>query len=146
MRRRQAIWNCSLSSQRQAHNTILSLPGCDPQGQRAMASSSCPQQAPLLSDRSIHTQVSLCNRYKAASALEVLQRWSQPMTYVKTASTRENDGSLSLLKGMEGSICRQDSLRRGIFCPPWAWVRDLKRKLPFLVRPSDYFLILIFFG
>lgn len=110
-----------------------------------MASSSCLQQVPLLSDRSIHTQVSLCNRYKAASALEVLQRWSQPMTYVKTASPRENDGSLSLLKGMEGSICRQDSLRRGIFCPPWAWVRDLKRKLPFLVWPSGYFLLLGFF-
>lgn len=67
------------------------------------------------------------------------------MPYIKIASTKENDGSLSLLKGREGPKCRQGPLHREVCCPPWAWVRDLKRKLPFLVWPSGYFLLLGFF-
>ena len=50
----------------------------------------------------------------------------------------------SLLKGTEGTICRRDPLLREACCLPGAWVKDVKRKLPTLVRPSDYYPLLIF--
>jgi len=32
---------------------------------------------------------------------------------------------------------------QGSLLPPWARVRDIARKVPGLVRPSDYYLLLV---
>ena len=50
----------------------------------------------------------------------------------------------SLLKGAEGPICRPDSLHREICCLPGAQIKDVRKKLPSLVRPSDYYPLLLF--
>ena len=49
----------------------------------------------------------------------------------------------SLLRGMEGPICRPVSSRWEVFCFLWAWVKDITRKLPKLVRSTDYVPLLI---
>jgi len=49
----------------------------------------------------------------------------------------------SLLKGMEGPICRLDPSHREVCCLPGARVRDVARKLPGLVQPSDYYPLLV---
>ena len=49
----------------------------------------------------------------------------------------------SLLRGTEGPICRPDPVRREVCCLPGARVRDITRKLPKLVRSSDYFPLLV---
>ena len=48
----------------------------------------------------------------------------------------------SLLRGTEGSICRLDPSHREMCCLPGARVRDITRKLPELVKSTDYFLLL----
>ena len=64
-----------------------------------------------------------------------------------TASTKKNRRVIvvgdSLLRGTEGPICRPDPTRREVCCLPGARVRDVARKLPSLVRPSDYYPLLI---
>ena len=49
----------------------------------------------------------------------------------------------SLLRGTEGPICRPDPSHREVCCLPGARVRDITRKLPGLVRPSDYYPLLV---
>jgi len=49
----------------------------------------------------------------------------------------------SLLKGTEGPICRSEPSHREVCCLPGAWVRDVGRKLPGLVRPSGYYPLLV---
>ena len=49
----------------------------------------------------------------------------------------------SLLWGMEGSICRSDPTCREVCCLPGAHIRDIARKVPGLVRSSDYCPLLI---
>lgn len=41
--------------------------------------------------------------------------------------------------GTEGPIYRLDPLLREVCCIPEAHVKDVKRKLPTLVQPSDYY-------
>ena len=48
----------------------------------------------------------------------------------------------SLLKGAEGPICRPDPLHREGCCLPGA--KDMRKKLPCLVRPPDYYPLLLF--
>jgi len=48
-----------------------------------------------------------------------------------------------LLKGTEGPICEPDPSHREVCCLPGARVRDGARKLPGLVRPSDYYPVLV---
>ena len=66
---------------------------------------------------------------------------------LKTASTKKDRRVIvvgdSLLRGTEGPICRPDPTRREVCCLPGARVRDVARKLPNLVRPSDYYPLLI---
>ena len=52
--------------------------------------------------------------------------------------------SLVTLKGAEGPICRPDLLHREICCLPGAQIKDVRKKLPSLVRPSDYYPLLLF--
>jgi len=44
----------------------------------------------------------------------------------------------SLLRGTEGLICQPDSSHKEVCCLPGAWVREVVKKLPGLVQPSDY--------
>ena len=64
-----------------------------------------------------------------------------------TASTRKDRRVVviddSLLRGMEGPICRPDPTRREVCCLPGARVRDISSKLPGLIHPSDYYPLLI---
>ena len=46
--------------------------------------------------------------------------------------------------GTEGPICRPDPLHREVCCLPGGRVNDLKAKLPTLVRPKDYYPLLVF--
>ena len=50
----------------------------------------------------------------------------------------------SILRGVEGPICRPDPLHREVCCLPGGRVNDLKAKLPTLVRPKDYYPLLVF--
>ena len=50
----------------------------------------------------------------------------------------------SLLKGAEGPICRPDPLHREVCCLPGVRVKDVRKKLPSLVRPTDYYPLLLF--
>jgi len=50
----------------------------------------------------------------------------------------------SLLKRTEDPICRADPPHREVCCLPGAQLRDITRKLPSLVQPSDYCLLLLF--
>jgi len=49
----------------------------------------------------------------------------------------------SLLRGTEGSICKLDPSHWEVCCLPGARVSDITRKLPKLVRSTDYFPLLI---
>jgi len=49
----------------------------------------------------------------------------------------------SLPRGTEGLICRLDPSHREVCCLPGAWVKDVAKKLPGLVQPSDYYLLLV---
>lgn len=49
----------------------------------------------------------------------------------------------SLLRGTEAPICRPDQSHREVCCLPGTQVRDINRKLPKLVRSTDYFPLLI---
>ena len=49
----------------------------------------------------------------------------------------------SLLRGTEGPICRPDPSHQEVCCLPGARVRDRTRKIPKLVRSTDYFPLLV---
>ncbi|KFP01907.1 hypothetical protein N300_09057, partial [Calypte anna] len=49
----------------------------------------------------------------------------------------------SLLRGTEGPICRPDLSHREVCCLPGARMSDISRRLPQLIRPSDYCPLLI---
>lgn len=51
---------------------------------------------------------------------------------------------VSLLSETEGLIWQPDPAHREVCCLPGTQVRDITRKLPSLVWPSDYYLLLIF--
>ena len=44
---------------------------------------------------------------------------------------------------MEGPVCQPDPIRREVCCLPGARVKDISRKLPGLIRPSDYYPLLV---
>jgi len=60
-----------------------------------------------------------------------------------TASVKKKRGVIvigdSLLRVTEGPICQPDPSQREFCCLPGARVRDASRKLPGLMRPSDYY-------
>ena len=71
----------------------------------------------------------------------------QSTPHLTTASTRKDRRVVvigdSLLRGMEGPICHPDPTRREVCCLLGARVRDISRKLPGLICPSDYYPLLI---
>ena len=74
-------------------------------------------------------------------------RLRQSPPCLETASVRKGRRGIvvgdSLLWGTEGSICRPDPTCKEVCCLPGARVRDITRKLPKLVRSTDYFPLLI---
>lgn len=66
---------------------------------------------------------------------------------LKTASSRKERRVIvvgdSLLRGTEGPMCQPDPTRREVCCLPGIRVRDISRKLPSLIHPSDYYPLLI---
>jgi len=57
--------------------------------------------------------------------------------------TDSNPSAADLLGKLEGPICRLDPSHRDVCCLPGARVRDVARKLPGLVQPSDYYPLLV---
>jgi len=76
-----------------------------------------------------------------------LPRTSQTAPRIKTASAKKIRRVIvigdSLLRGTEGPICRPDPSHREVCCLPGARVRDDAKELPGLVRPSDYYPLLV---
>lgn len=120
----------------------------------------CTRDCPMTTPSS---QVPLLNRYSAlqrnldddehnispiSPTLEPSARSSQTSPCIKTSVVKKKRRVLvigdSLLKGTEGPICRPDPVHREVCCLPGARVKDVKRMLPSLVRPSDYYPLLLF--
>ncbi|GAB0179160.1 hypothetical protein GRJ2_000381300 [Grus japonensis] len=107
------------------------------------------------------SHVPLCNRYEALAVEghssedmddsqatpEVAPRPKRPTPWVMTIPTKKKRRVIvvgdSLLKGTEGPICRADPPLREVCCLPRARVKDIARKLPSLVHPSDYYPLLL---
>ena len=72
---------------------------------------------------------------------------SQSAPHLKTTSSRRERRVIvvgdSLLRGTEGPICRPAPTHREVCCLPGAQIRDISRKLPVLICPSDYYPLLI---
>ncbi|KFP04718.1 hypothetical protein N300_13098, partial [Calypte anna] len=66
---------------------------------------------------------------------------------IKTSPTKKRRRVVvvgdSLLRGTEGPICRPDPSHREVCCLPGARVRDITKRLPQLIRPSDYYPLLV---
>jgi len=82
------------------------------------------------------------------STSEEAQRSEGPPSHITTSSTRRKRRITvvgdSQLRGTEGPICRADPPLREVCCFLGARVKDIARKLPRLVRPSDYYPLLLF--
>ena len=82
------------------------------------------------------------------STSEEAQSSEGPPSRITTSSTRKKRRVIvvgdSQLRGTEGLICRADSPLREVCCLLGAQVKDIARKLPRLVRPSDYYPLLLF--
>ncbi|GAB0179489.1 hypothetical protein GRJ2_000414200 [Grus japonensis] len=109
------------------------------------------------------SHVPLCNRYQALAVEghssedmddsqatpEVAPRPKRPMPWVVTTPTKKKRRVTvvgdSLLKGTEGLICRADPPLREVCCLPRAQgtSKDITRKLPSLVQPSDCYPLLL---
>jgi len=89
------------------------------------------------------------DEHNGSFRLELSLRLSRPVPCVNTISIKEKRRVAaigdSLLKRTEGPVCRPDPLFREVCCLPGPWVKDVKRKLPTLGLPSDYYPLLIFF-
>jgi len=72
-----------------------------------------------------------------------LPRMSQSVPHIMTAPVKKKRRVIVigyfLLRGTEGPICRPDPSHREICCLPVAQVRDVAKKLPGLVRSSNYY-------
>jgi len=71
-----------------------------------------------------------------------------PPSCITTSSTRKKRRVIvvgdSQLRGTEGPIYQADPPLREVCCLLGAQVKDIARKLPRLVRPSDYYPLLLF--
>ena len=78
--------------------------------------------------------------------LVVLPKSNQSSLSIKTSSAKKKQQVTiigdSLLKGTGGPVCRPDPLQREVCCLLGAWVKDVRKKIPSLVRSSDYYPLL----
>lgn len=101
-------------------------------------------------------QVPLQNRHKALqvelndnedNGLSILEVLGQPTSCTKATSAKGkkpkqvSEMGDCLLEGAEEPMCRWDPFLREVCCLPWAWIKDVKRKLHLLVWPSDCYLL-----
>jgi len=88
----------------------------------------------------------ICNK-KNISVSPSVSKVKRSAPRLKTASSRKERKMIvvgdSLLRGAEGPICQPNPTRREVCCLPGARVRDISRKLPRLICPSDYYPLLI---
>ncbi|GAB0209138.1 hypothetical protein GRJ2_003379500 [Grus japonensis] len=121
----------------------------------------CGRRPAFSSSPTSPSHVPLCNRYEALAVEghssedvddsqatpEVAPRPKRPMPRVVTTPTKKKRRVIvvgdSLLKGTEGPICRADPPLGEVCCLPGAHVKDIARKLPSLVQPSDYYPLLL---
>ncbi|KGL90143.1 hypothetical protein N301_00086, partial [Charadrius vociferus] len=106
------------------------------------------------------SQLPLCNRY---GALEIEGQMTEdgeddPSSespraihsppHLRISSTKKERRVIvvgdSLLRGTEGTICRPGPYHREVSCLRGARIKDIQRKLPSLVHPSDYYPLQIF--
>jgi len=82
------------------------------------------------------------------STSEEAQRSETPPSHITTSSTRRKRRVIAVgdsqLRGTEGPICQADPPLRQVCCLPGARVKDIARKLPRLLQPSDYYPLLLF--
>ena len=112
---------------------------------------SAMQRFPCLPSCPCRAGTVLCGDSWTMAVMMVLPTWwcyqspTSPCLALKPHQQRKNDGSLSLvtlLKGTEGPICRPDPLHsEGCYLPG---AKDMRKKLPCLVRPPDYYPLLLF--
>ena len=85
---------------------------------------------------------------ESPSVQERLPKASQSAPRFATTSDRKKRRAViirdSLLKGTKHPICRSDPSHREVCCLPGAWVRDVARNITHLVKPSDYYPLLVF--
>ena len=88
----------------------------------------------------------LSNKFEALAieeevSEEAQEHWLQaPETHLQTASAKKDRRVIvgdSLLMGMEGSLCRLDPTLGSCAASPGLRSKDITRKLPDLVHPSD---------
>uniref|UniRef100_R7VVZ9 Uncharacterized protein n=1 Tax=Columba livia TaxID=8932 RepID=R7VVZ9_COLLI len=112
---------------------------------RVPAVTTPPSQIPLHnSHEALQVQPNNNMEEDGSTKLKVPQRTSRSAPSIKTAAIKKKKMGRCHRKGTEGSVCRPDPLLREVWCLPGARVKDMKRKLPVLERPSDYFPLLIF--
>ncbi|KFV62115.1 hypothetical protein N307_03715, partial [Dryobates pubescens] len=71
----------------------------------------------------------------------------QSPSTIATSSTKKRRRVIvvgnSLLGVTEGPICRRNPSHREVCSLPGAWVRNITRRLPELIQPSDYYPLLV---
>ncbi|KAK1192276.1 E41L5 protein, partial [Pygoscelis papua] len=76
-----------------------------------------------------------------------LPRVRQSAPRITTASAKKKRRVIvvgdSFLRGTEGPLCRPDPSHREVCCLPGSRVRDITRKLPDLVRSTNYYPLLV---
>uniref|UniRef100_A0A493TS73 Uncharacterized protein n=1 Tax=Anas platyrhynchos platyrhynchos TaxID=8840 RepID=A0A493TS73_ANAPP len=73
--------------------------------------------------------------------------WGRAEHCITTRATKKERRVLvirdSLLRGTEAPICRPDNLSREVCCLPGARVRDVRKALPQLIKPEDYYPLVV---
>ena len=85
---------------------------------------------------------------ESPSVQERLPKASQSAPHFATTSVRKKRRTIvigvSLVRATEGLICCSDLSHREMCCLPGAQVRDGARNISYLVKPSDYYPLLVF--
>lgn len=84
---------------------------------------------------------------ESLSMQERLPRASQAVPCITTTIRKKRRVVIignSLLRGTEDLVCHSDPSHREVCCLPEAWVRDVGRNITCLVKPSDYYPLLVF--
>ena len=85
---------------------------------------------------------------ESPSVQERLPKASQSAPCFATTSVRRKRRAViigdSLLRGTKGPIFCLDPSHREVCCLPGAWVGDVARNISCLIKPSDYYPLLVF--
>uniref|UniRef100_A0A8B9TZX8 SGNH hydrolase-type esterase domain-containing protein n=1 Tax=Anas zonorhyncha TaxID=75864 RepID=A0A8B9TZX8_9AVES len=108
-----------------------------------------PSQVPLQNRfEALENERSTATEEEVESVPRRIPRVRRSTPRIRTASTKNERRVIvvgdSVLRGTEGPICRPDPTRREVCCLPGARVRDIAKKVKRLVRPTDYYPLLVF--